>query len=73
MTMTPEELKKFLAPETFECEVCKKTHQTHYGAKLCAHNDRLAQQEAARKLAEQKVKEKKGAENLKKVLEQNLI
>lgn len=73
MTMTPEELKKFLAPDTFECKVCKKVKPTEYEARLCEHNDRLAQQEAAEKLRKQREAEEKGAKKLKEVLEANLI
>ena len=69
---TPEELKKFLAPDTFQCNMCKKIYPTQYDARQCEHIDRLAQQKAQEELRKQQDEEKKGADKLKKVLEENL-
>lgn len=69
---TAEELKKFLAPDTFECKMCKKQHPTEWSARQCEHKDRLAQQEAEEALRKKQEEEKKGADKLKKVLEENL-
>lgn len=70
--LTPEELKKLLAPETFQCNVCKKTYPTLYEARQCEHIDRLAQQKAEQELKNKIEEDKKGGEKLKKVLEENL-
>lgn len=72
MTMTAEELKKFLAPDTFQCNVCKKVYPTQYDARQCEHIDRLAQQKAQQELEKKKEEDKQGAEKLKKILEDNL-
>ena len=72
MTMTAEELKKFLAPDTFDCKMCKKPLATEWEARQCEHRDRIAQQEAEEKLRKQKEAESKGAEKLQKALEANL-
>lgn len=70
--MTPEELKKFLAPDMFDCTECKKQYNTWWEANACADNDQRIREKREKDEQERIEREKRKSEKLLEKLEEVL-